>query len=119
MFSLRVFQNKHNEQTNTHVTTFDDRHCVSIQHDPDLAHVDWESCVFQIYPTQTEKHTFYTLPAQHALFLFNVAEGNVELLGQTRAHDEYIYFKPTKRPRYTFRLVVAETVDKAKELLVV
>lgn len=104
MFTLRVFQNKHNDQTNTHVATFGDNHTLAIDHS-DLAHLDWETCVFQIYPTNAQRQTFYTLPDGHSLCLFD-QEG--ALLGQTHTRDEYIYFKPIQRASYTFRLVVTK-----------
>jgi hypothetical protein len=120
MFTLRAFQNKHNEQTNIHVDVFDANHRLLLSHS-DVAHLDWETCVFQIYPSDAHKQTFYMLPEGHALFLFvkNNDDDNDDyaLLGQTRMRDEYIYFKPMQRPVYALWLIVAPNADQAKDIV--
>jgi hypothetical protein len=74
--------------------------------------------VFQIYPANADKKTFYALPDNRALFLFiDSDEGRSALLGQTHARDEYIYFKPIKQPVYTLRLIIAADLGKAKAAL--
>lgn len=102
MFSLRVFQNKNNEQTNTHVALFDAQNTLKLTAES-LAHVDWESCVFQVYPADAKTHAFYALPEKHTLYLY---DGESCLLGQTSLRDEYIYFKPLQKAAYAFRLVM-------------
>lgn len=112
MFTVRIFQNKQNDQTNTHLGTFDDNHALTL-YDSDLSHLDWDTCVFQIYPTNTHTQTFYTLPDGQTLFLF---VGHA-LLGKSHLCDEYIYFKPTRQPVYTLRLVVAPNAERANEII--
>lgn len=92
LYSLRVFQrNKKGEYTNTHLKLFELDGNVTITR-LDLEALDWESCVFQVYPSNPQTQSFYNFQNGQSLQLFNTKTN--ALVGRTSFADQYIYFKP-------------------------
>lgn len=116
MYSLRVFQKKEGEYTNTHVKMFNHDGSVVITKE-DFKNVDWDTCNFQVYPANPATNAFYTtIPQGSTLFLFHGRTGLV--LGETSLSDHYIYFKPSGPDQdYRVILCVAENVQKARSSL--
>lgn len=117
MYSLRVFQKAGKEYTNTHVKMFDaQNHSVTLTQE-DFKTVDWETCIFQVYPADPTVNAFYTtITKDSSLFLFHMRTGL--LLGETSFPDQYIYFKPdSPNQDYQVVLCVAEDVYKARSSL--
>lgn len=115
MFSLRVFQSKGNSHTNTHVKDFDANNKILLLED-DLKNLkdEKQDCIFQVYPTNTGKTTFYTLPQGKGLYLYDM--DSRLLMGETKHYDQYIYFRVLPQKRYRFALVMAETVQSSRSL---
>jgi hypothetical protein len=115
MFSLRVFQTtKGNVHTNTHVKDFTAENKIDLVNE-DLKNIEKkEECIFQVYPINTEKNTFYTLPKGHGLYLYDL--DSCLLIAETKNHDQYIYFKLLQREKYRFVLITAESVQKSRLL---
>jgi hypothetical protein len=91
-YSLRVFQHKAPDKyTNTHFKNFNSENKVTITRE-DFEILDWETCVFQVYPSNVQTHSFYTLLNGHTLCLYN--DKTQALMGETSLSDQYIYFKP-------------------------
>lgn len=117
MFSLRVFQNKGYDCTNVHLKDFDDKNQVNLTRD-DLKYVEKiEECIFQVYPFNTQKETFYTFPKGHGLYLFDL-ESRL-LVGETKNHDQYIYFRLLPRESYRFVIIIAESIQVSRSLFAV
>lgn len=93
LYSLRVFQrNKNGEYTNTQLKMFELDGTVTITQ-KDFETLDWESCVFQVYPSNPQTQSFYAFKDGQSLQLFNTKTNT--LVGQTSFADQYIYFKPS------------------------
>lgn len=115
MFSLRVFQHKDGEYTNKHVKMFDDKNELTITIE-EIREIDWNTCIFQVYPRDSATQSFYSLPDGKSLFLFDL--GSKMLLGKTCLNDQYIYFKPaTNLCNSVIWLCFAETDQKARSAL--
>lgn len=109
-YSLRVFQHKTPEKyTNTHFKNFNSENKVTIMKE-DFELLDWETCVFQVYPSNIQVHSFYTLPKGHTLHLYN--DKTKELMGETSLSDQYIYFKPAS-PSEDITLSIVLSVQKS------
>jgi len=114
MFSLRVFQTKNQNHTNTHLKHFTNENKIELTNEDLKSIENREECIFQVYPTNIEKQTFYNLPLNHGLYLYDLDSSL--LIAETKNHDQYIYFKLLQREKYRFVLITAENVQKSREL---
>lgn len=115
MFSLRVFQNKGNVCTNTHIKDFDAENRISLVTDEDLKSIETiEECLFQVYPFHIEKDTFYNFPKGHGLYLFDLKSRL--LIGETKNHDQYIYFRLLSQDSYDFVIIIAKDIQMSRSL---
>ena len=103
LYSLRVFQrNQKGEYTNTQLKRFELDGTLTIT-TKEFETLDWESCVFQVYPSNPQTQSFYAFPDGQSLYLFNTKTD--ALMGKTSFSDQYIYFKPaTSLEDSTFQL---------------
>lgn len=90
MFSLRAYHSQP-AHTNKEVGVF--------QTVGDGTHVYREplsSCsarTFQIYPANSKKFTFYSIPTDEYLFVFTRAKGTWNFEGKVKHADDYFYFQ--------------------------
>jgi hypothetical protein len=114
-YSLRVFQHKAPDRyTNTHFKNFNSDNRVTITRE-DFELLDWETCVFQVYPSDVQVHSFYTLPKGYALRIYN--DKTQALLGETSLSDQYIYFKPASPSEdITLRIVLSNQKSLGPEI---
>lgn len=114
MFSLRVFQSKGDVHTNTHVKDFNADNTIVLSPE-DLKHLgDKQECIFQVYPTHIEKNTFYTLERGRGLYLYDL--DSRLLVGETKYHDQYIYFRVLPKEQYRFVLLIADSIQSSRSL---
>jgi len=115
MFSLRVFQHKDGEYTNKHVKMFDERNELKITQE-EIQKMDWNTCMFQVYPRDYTIQSFYSIPEGKGLYLFDLTTKMI--LGKTLLADQYIYFKPASNLCDTsIWLCFAESDQKARSAL--